>query len=177
MAAKKSKPALTKKQEIFVCEYCSNGFNASAAARSAGYSSKSAHRSGQDNMQKPLVLAAIDARKDSLSSKMSQYDITDERILKEMSVLAFSNAIDYYNDEGCLIPIHELTRDQAAAISEWRIDKNGISVFKLYDKRTMLDTLAKYKKLYDKNDEADALKQKPPKINIYFPENGRKKKK
>ena len=50
----KDKDKLTNKQRLFCKEYLVD-LNASAAARRAGYSEKTAHRSGQENMQKCAV--------------------------------------------------------------------------------------------------------------------------
>ena len=54
-------PKLTRKQKFFVKEYLVD-LNASAAARRAGYSPKSAFRMGQENMQKPAVLGALQSQ-------------------------------------------------------------------------------------------------------------------
>ena len=162
---------LTVKQNLFVCEYCTNGGNASAAARVAGYSAKTAFRSGQENMQKPAIVAAIDARGDSLHSRMNQYEITEERILKELALMSFSNIDDYCDEVGNLKPINKLTRDQCAAISEFRIDKEGNHHYKLYDKRSTVDMLAKYKKLYNQ-DDGDGTDNNVPTV-IILPNNNR----
>ena len=59
---------LTPKQEAFVDAYIETG-NASEAARRAGYSSRTAFRSGQENLQKPAIQQAIHARQDEIRSK------------------------------------------------------------------------------------------------------------
>ncbi len=50
---------LTDKQKAFVLDYASNGGNATAAAKSAGYSEKSAHEQGRQNLEIPHVQDAI----------------------------------------------------------------------------------------------------------------------
>ena len=52
---------LTEKQRRFVDYYVETG-NASEAARRAGYAEKAAYRTGSENLRKPQVKAAIDAR-------------------------------------------------------------------------------------------------------------------
>ena len=179
--AKKSK--LTVKQNLFVCEYCSNGGNASAAARTAGYSAKTANAMGRENLTKPAIKAAIDGRGDSLASRMNQYDITEERILREMALMAFVNLDDFYDENGQLKPVHKLTRDQCAAITEVTEKSYGKGEpvfeqkYKIADKKVMLDMLCKYKKLYNQDDEGGATKGEIPVINVYFPDNGRGNKK
>ena len=70
---------LTEKQRRFVDYYIETG-NASEAARRAGYSEKTAGWIGQENLQKPTIKAAIDAR---------LKDLEDKRIAKADEVLQF----------------------------------------------------------------------------------------
>lgn len=56
---------LTNKQQIFIDEYL-KCFNASKAARLAGYSVKSAYIQGWENLRKPEIQAAIKARLDEV---------------------------------------------------------------------------------------------------------------
>ena len=59
---------LTEKQKRFVDAYIETG-NASESARRAGYSPKTAFRSGQENMQKPAIKQALAARLKEIESK------------------------------------------------------------------------------------------------------------
>ena len=70
---------LTEKQRRFVDYYVETG-NASEAARRAGYAEKAAYRTGSENLRKPQVKAAIDAR---------LKEIEDKRIAKADEVLQF----------------------------------------------------------------------------------------
>ena len=70
---------LTEKQKRFIDYYIETG-NASEAARRAGYSEKTAGWIGQENLQKPTIKAAIDARLKELE---------DKRIAKADEVLQF----------------------------------------------------------------------------------------
>ncbi len=51
--------ALTRKQEIFVLEYL-NCWNATEAARRAGYSPKTASSIGEENLKKPEIAAEVE---------------------------------------------------------------------------------------------------------------------
>ena len=51
--------ASTEMQKTFAVEYASNGGNATAAAKAAGYSEKSSHEIGRQLLQKPHVLEMI----------------------------------------------------------------------------------------------------------------------
>lgn len=70
---------LTEKQRRFVDYYVETG-NASEAARRAGYAEKAAYRTGSENLRKPQIKAAIDARLKELE---------DKRIAKADEVLQF----------------------------------------------------------------------------------------
>lgn len=58
-----SPPKLTRKQQLFIDHYLQS-FNASEAARLAGYSVNTAHAMGWENLRKPEIKAEIDARLD-----------------------------------------------------------------------------------------------------------------
>lgn len=60
---------LTPKQKAFADEYLKNGGNASRAAKKAGYSERTAFRIGQENMQKPAIIAYIAARQAEIDSE------------------------------------------------------------------------------------------------------------
>lgn len=74
---------LTNKQQAFVDEYLID-LNATQAAIRAGYSKKTAGRIGQENLQKPVIMAAIEAR-------MKEKE--DARIAKQDEVLAYLTSV------------------------------------------------------------------------------------
>ncbi|AUR96874.1 terminase small subunit, partial [Vibrio phage 1.233.B._10N.261.51.E6] len=51
---------LTAKQRRFVEEYCSNGFNATQAALTAGYKPDNARKTASENLSKPDIQDAIE---------------------------------------------------------------------------------------------------------------------
>lgn len=59
---------LTPKQEAFVDYYIETG-NASEAARRAGYSERTANRIATENLSKPVIQQAIEARHEEIKSK------------------------------------------------------------------------------------------------------------
>ena len=59
---------LTQKQQRFVEEYMTD-LNASAAARRAGYSERTAFRMGQENMQKHAIVSEIAERRQLISER------------------------------------------------------------------------------------------------------------
>ena len=73
--------ALTPKQQAFIEAYCANGFNASKAAREAGYSVKTSKQMGKENLTKPPIKAAIDRFKAKNAKKA---EITIESLIEEL---------------------------------------------------------------------------------------------
>jgi len=73
---------LTKKQDLFVLAYCSNGFNATDAAAQAKYKGNrnTLHVIGAENLQKPTIAEAIEKR---LAKAMESEDYNVELWLKE----------------------------------------------------------------------------------------------
>ena len=60
---------LTAKQTAFISAYCSNGFNATQAAISAGYKEKHAAEMASQNLRKLHVAEAIDEYKSAIAEK------------------------------------------------------------------------------------------------------------
>ena len=60
---------LTSKQSAFVEEYCKNGFNATQASISAGYSKKTAKQAGSENLSKPVISEKIEEFKKKAAEK------------------------------------------------------------------------------------------------------------
>ena len=58
---------MTDKQKLFIEHYMSNGFNATQAAKSAGYSEKTAGQIGEQNLKK----LEIESRKPDLRQEGS----------------------------------------------------------------------------------------------------------
>jgi len=75
----------TDKQRRFVEEYCSNGFNATQAAISAGYSKNTASETGSENLGKPQIQEAI---QDFMGKATSKALVTTEDIVKGLYDIA-----------------------------------------------------------------------------------------
>ena len=86
MAKKSTKPKkLTPKQERFCQEYVID-FNATQAAIRAGYSKKTAHATGQENLRKPIISETIAKSKAKLADTAG---VTVEQITEEFKKIAF----------------------------------------------------------------------------------------
>ena len=65
------KQALTKKQDLFCQEYLVD-LNATQAAIRAGYSARTAHVIGQENLRKPAIAAAVQAYMNARSKRIER---------------------------------------------------------------------------------------------------------
>ena len=160
--AERTEAKLTAKQEAFYREYLETGNATEAYRRSyntAGMKSETVNRCAFDLLNHHKISARLAAN----SAKMLQiaedrYQVTQERVLRELALLGFSNMMDYVTpqqDGTAYVDLSKLTRDQAAAISEVTVEsyteKDGESVipvkrvkFKLSDKRSALVDLGKH---------------------------------
>lgn len=156
--------ALSKKHQKFVAEYCID-CNATAAAIAAGYSERSARTTASRLLTKDDIKKAVD---EGIQEKLDRCGVRADRILDEISRLAYSDMKDFYEEdavgEAAVIPIMRLNRRQSSAIQEMTFEtyfigegENAIPAkrvkFKLADKARALDLLARHKKLLtDKNE-------------------------
>lgn len=100
--------------QLFVQSYLANGHNATEAAKTAGFSPKTAYAQGSRLLKRVEVQSMLAKAQGEFNSR---YEVTRERIVAEMAKLAFSNMGDYIDTEGRVI-LANLTREQTAAISE-----------------------------------------------------------
>jgi phage terminase small subunit len=145
---------LTPKQEKFCEEYLVD-LNATQAAIRTGYSEKTARSIASELLTKPNIQHRLRELRDEVQKKTQ---ITKERVLEEYGKLAFANMIDYVRitpDGDAYVDLSNLTRDQAAALSEITVDDftdgrgedardiKRIKI-KLSDKKGALDSIAKH---------------------------------
>lgn len=148
---------LTDKQKRFVEEYLVD-LNATRAAIAAGYSEKTAHSIGHENLKKPDIDEAIQK---AMAERSERTKITQDKVLAEYARLSFSNMQDYLriDDEGeGTLTLAELDEDQARAISEYTVETHNErdpednkktrvvrkTKLKLYDKKGALDSVARH---------------------------------
>ncbi|MCK0923723.1 terminase small subunit [Acinetobacter pittii] len=146
--------ALRGKQQRFVDEYLIDR-NATQAAIRAGYSPKTATVIGAENLTKPNIQKAIELGEAELAERTK---ITQDRVMRELEKIGFSNMLDYItitNEGDPVTDFSTLTRDQAAAISEIVVeeytegrgdDARNVkrTKFKLSDKRSALVDMGKH---------------------------------
>jgi phage terminase small subunit len=147
---------LTGKQKLFCEEYIFD-FNATRAAKAAGYSEETARSIGSENLSKPDIQAYIKVLQSDLERTSG---ISRLRVLREHEKLAF-NSIAHLHDTWITRKAFEsLTDEQKAGIAEIQtqtrtemkydptseemepVQVDFVKV-KLYDKQKALDSISK----------------------------------
>jgi phage terminase small subunit len=157
---------LTPKRKLFVKYYLIN-FNATQAAKKAGYSPRSARDIGYELLTKPDIKQAIRKHTDEITLEIG---FNQQRILMEYLKIAFADVTDYVDFGQMEVPVmtmfgpmmegegdekrpvmkivnyvsfKESSEIDGSLISEVKQGKDGASI-KLHDKTKALDILAKY---------------------------------
>jgi len=141
--------------------------SAAQALIDAGYKSKNPDVDACKLQKKASIATEIERRKQEILNKEK---LTTEKVLHELCLIGFANMADYYNEDGSLKEISELTRDQAAAIQEVCIDKNGRKTYKLFSKPGSLELLGKNRGAFTEKIAigGDAENDAPVKTEIIF---------
>jgi phage terminase small subunit len=170
--------AMTARQIRFCDEYLID-LNATQAAIRAGYSEKYANTNASKLLQITTIKDYIQKRK---TDREKRTEITQDRVLHELALIAFSNAADYatvvehdamidgqimYDNEGKPIkyrtvePVltEELTEDQKRVLSVIKKGRDGFEV-KPYDKLRALEMLGRHLGMWDKKSAADVEEQR-----------------
>lgn len=157
---------LLPKQAKFVAEYLISG-NATQAAIHAGYSPKTAHVIGQENLRKPAI-ASLLAEKQSViaarqDERLAAMELTKERVQREIARISFFDARKMFDQDGRPLAITELDDDTAACIvglevlEEWegsgpdRVLVGHVKKYKIADKNSALDKAAKILGMFEQD--------------------------
>lgn len=146
MASTEKKKTLTAKQKAFVQEYLVD-LNATAAARRAGYSKKTADRIGPELLGKTCVSQAI---REAMQKRNQRTEITQDRVIRETAKLAFFDVRKMFDKEGKPLDISKLDDDTAAALV-------GIDVQDVYEDSGDGKEFVGYIKKYKMADKLKAL--------------------
>lgn len=159
---------MTPKQARFIEEYLID-LNATQAAIRAGYSEKTAQEIGAENLSKPIIAAAIQK---ALEERSRRTEITADKVLCEIARLSFMDPRKVFDDQGRLLPIHQLPDEVAAGISSIEVvtskvpggeatDVEHTAKIKFWDKRGSLELLGKHLKLFTERHEHSGPNGKP----------------
>lgn len=158
---------VNKRQRQFCGEYLID-LNATQAAIRAGYSEKYAHTNAPKLLQITTIKAKID---ELMTARAKRTEITQDRVLRELAIIAFSNAADYaavvereaflevedgekirlLDEDGNPVMYRtvepvltaDLTEEQKRALSVIKKGRDGFEV-KPYDKVRALELLGKH---------------------------------
>lgn len=151
---------MTPKQKKFAHEYLINGFNATKAAISAGYSKKTARSQGQRLLTNVDISEYVAQKKAKLIDK---YEVTEDKLIREMAKIAFSDIKNYVNGGNIPLELKFLENDLTAAVQEVGVEEKefkGVRTVnrkvKLYDKKSALETLMKFKGMFEKDNRQKA---------------------
>ena len=103
---------MTPKKVLFAKEYLVD-LNATRAAIRAGYSAHTARSQGQRLLTDVDVQAAI---QEAMKARSKRVEISADRVLQEVSRLAFFDPRKLFDASGFLRPINEWDDDTAAAV-------------------------------------------------------------
>jgi len=149
---KQKKIKLSPIRESF-CQHYTKHWNATRAAKEAGYKPKWAQNIGYHLVHNNLVKGRI---AQLTEHALNEIGVTRERVLTELSRLAFVDPSDAYDNIGQLIPIREMPEDVRRSISKIRTIENFHSDggerelvgftkdIEFAQKKAALDSLAKY---------------------------------
>ena len=98
---------LNEKQMAFAREYV-HDFNATQAAIRAGYSKKTAGSLGFDLLKKAEIQQEISA---IIEKAKQNTEVTVERVLAELSAIAFVDPAELFNDDGSLKPLSQIPNE------------------------------------------------------------------
>lgn len=172
---------MTAKQKRFCDEYLID-LNATQAAIRAGYAEKRASEQAYQLLQKTTVQEYIQKRK---ADRIERTEITQDMVLRELAIIAFSNAADYASIvekqataevEGTVIPLldengnplmyrtvepvltADLTEDQKKALAVIKKGRDGFEI-KPYDKVKALELIGRHLGMWDRKTEKDNEEQ------------------
>jgi phage terminase small subunit len=145
---------LTPKQQAFVLEYAKDR-NATAAARRAGYSERTARQMGAENLSKPVIRRAVDEAL-AAATERAQLDAAD--VLREWAILGRSDigdVLDFTGTEPRLRPACEIPEHARRAISGVKVRRYvegkgeaartvEVVEFKLWPKPDALEKLGRH---------------------------------
>ncbi len=115
------------RDERFAREYVID-LNGEQAAIRAGYAPKSAKVTASRLLTKANVKAIIAELAKRHAEKL---DLNGEKVLRELSLIGFSNMQDYITiDDGgrARIDLRRMTREQAAAIQEITVEQTAVGI-------------------------------------------------
>lgn len=136
---------LTTKQQAFVEAYLVCGFNATEAARRAGYSERTAYSIGWENLRKPEIAAAI-------QQGLADRAMPADEVLARIAEQARGTMDDFLDDAGNIDLSRARERGKLHLVKTRSVTKEGERI-ELYSAQSALDLLAKHHGLFNADDD------------------------
>ena len=148
---------LTSQQRAFADAYVADPErNAKRAYITAGYQARAASADAnasrllrQDRVAAYVALCESKAR----AKAERDHGITQDRLLTELAGIAYADPAEMYDEDGRLLPIHQMPERARRAISSIEYGKDGVKI-KLWSKTQGADMLAKHLNLYEQHQKA-----------------------
>jgi len=140
--------ALTAKQRCFVEEYLVD-LNATQAAIRAGYSKRTARQVGAENLTKPVIASLV---ADAQSERAERTEIDQDRVLKELARIGFSDIRQLFDSNGRLLRPEEWPDAAAAAVASIEVvtrnvgegEVEHVAKIRAWDKPRALEMVGKH---------------------------------
>jgi phage terminase small subunit len=167
---------VTNKQAKFCREYIIDR-NATKAALRAGYKEDTAREQGCRLLTKRNIEIYISELE---QKSINRNEITKDRILREMSFIAFSDIRDYLDDDNQVISIKSLSKEKAAAVKKVKYTRTEIitdgehvgnrvvTEIELIDKQRALADLDKHAGLFNESIEIENKNLNSNKTEVIF---------
>ena len=150
---------MTVKQKLFIEHYISNGFNATKAALSAGYSKRTARAMGCENLAKPYIKIEISKKiaeylSDTEKATLKIINRLDEVIDCDLGDYADIENYDYIDirgkeQTGTRVVFNETEKLNTRVISEISESKDGAIKIKLHDPLRAIELKGKYLQIWN----------------------------
>lgn len=148
------------RHERFCREYVRRNFNGSAAARAVGVPEGSVRTTASAWLAKPNIFARVEELADDA---LADVMMTKQEVINQMAKLANFNPQDAFDDEGRLIPIHEMDEATAASIKEIEHAPGEFKVKFSDQRRAALSDLMRHYNAFEDHQKAGAGE-----MNVYL---------
>jgi phage terminase small subunit len=165
--SKRKESELTSKQRRFAEEYCID-LNATAAYLRAGYTARgnSAEAAASRLLSNVKVQSIVQQKQREIAGRC---EVTAEKVIREVSAVAFSDVRKLFNADGSLKQVHQLDDATAAAIATIEVDASGVRKIKVWDKNSAHERLCKHLGLFREDNSQKPVGEQNLKISFISP--------
>lgn len=146
---------MTIKQKLFCEAYLQNGFNATQAAITAGYSKKTSYSTGPENLEKPEIKSYLNKRIKGLLSEQEKLTLEWLQSILKITRADIRKVVTWNEDNLTLEPsdaIDDATAYAIQEVSETIGSQHSRRAVKLESKTKALELLGKYLAILSDND-------------------------